>query len=325
MYEDDLNMSKTFGEDELIVLSSSQAKRSLERPQSASSKSSERRVAFGSSNQASKDQPKDLEYYQEKNREQISSLCPYLHPNTVLLVGSVLSANLRANEQSGDKEDTVFFKVLYVEASSQPMMFRCKTPVFTSPPVQGTSGGARGRERYEWSEAEGSFHFDVLVPASSSPSAMAAGDLLVSVYRGKGVLLGQAVFGVAQLARGGQVEHVSATEEVQARSLAGAFPVALSADASPSGDITLQMCVAWREEPAAEGPAAANPSTPGIGTGTREAPPRPPPTAPRPISSPLTFRPSSSRPPARSQFSRSSASLPASASRSPTRFRPCGS
>ncbi|RYG62547.1 hypothetical protein EON64_17665, partial [archaeon] len=143
MYSEDFGISNTFGEDELIILSSSQAKKSLERPQSASSKASECRfIKFSEPSE----QPHDLEYYQSKNRDQISSLCPYLHPNTVLLVGTVLSATFRPN-LSFCAEDAVSFKVLYVEASTQPMLFRCKTPIYTSPPVQGASSGMGGRGR----------------------------------------------------------------------------------------------------------------------------------------------------------------------------------
>jgi hypothetical protein len=104
----------------------------------------------------------NLDYYQEKSREIIIAQSILLQNNSLLMVGSVLSAqfyddNTASNatgtmnnnrQQSKDAFDggdfkasrsnlslpkqELFFRVLFIEGGSQPIMFRCKTPIFTS-------------------------------------------------------------------------------------------------------------------------------------------------------------------------------------------------
>jgi hypothetical protein len=121
----------------------------------------------------------NLEYYQEKIHDIISSQSVYLQNNNILLVGSVLSASFHDNNTTNDndkeakksaketsydykqveggrasatsassssllkksgsksnkellKKQEMFFRVLFIEGGNQPIMFRCKTPIFTS-------------------------------------------------------------------------------------------------------------------------------------------------------------------------------------------------
>ena len=54
----------------------------------------------------------------------------------LLLVGSVIQASISSPGQSLSNEDSkVMYKVLFIEGGSDSTMFRCKTPVFSSPPV----------------------------------------------------------------------------------------------------------------------------------------------------------------------------------------------
>jgi hypothetical protein len=102
----------------------------------------------------------NLDYYQEKSREIIIAQSILLQNNSLLMVGSVLSAQfyddntvtatatMNTRQQSKDGFDggdfkasrsnlslpkqELFFRVLFIEGGSQPIMFRCKTPIFTS-------------------------------------------------------------------------------------------------------------------------------------------------------------------------------------------------
>lgn len=190
----------------------------------------------------------DMERLQRQNKDTVISQCPQLRADGVLLVGSVLSANLSPadDESSGP----VSFRVLFVEGSDQPMMFRCKTPIYSSEAVDGGDNPL-------WDD--GSFRFAMTLPEIG-------GDVMISLYRarpsGGNDLVGQVLFDLKQLVLAGTVEHYH--KDVQGRSLAGQFP--LLTGSRPAGQICVQMCMAWRSssgqraQPAADAIKATLPS-----------------------------------------------------------------
>ncbi len=86
----------------------------------------------------------DIEHYQMRSHDFILTQSPSLQTRSVLLVGSVLSASVQPSSTSTMKEEfnaasreEFFFRVLFIEGGNQPIMLRCKTPIFTSDTTTG--------------------------------------------------------------------------------------------------------------------------------------------------------------------------------------------
>ena len=124
----------------------------------------------------------DLDYYQERSREIIVAQSVLLQPSSILLVGSILSANISVDpaapsdqrrqskdfeaKGSGPLPSEMFFRVLFIEGGNQPIMFRCKTPIFTS-------NNAISRDMHPiW--RENVFRCDMLMPVPAPPATSSA-------------------------------------------------------------------------------------------------------------------------------------------------------
>jgi hypothetical protein len=186
----------------------------------------------------------DFHSHQQYNQRSITADLPTLPPRGVLLTGSVLGAAglLLENE---DTEGELFFKVLFVEGGSQPAMFRCKTPIYTSAAI------ASSLSNPVWNGAR--FQFDMIMPVDAAQDKKSPygfriqGEIIIAVYMsrssGGNSLLGQASFQLKDLVETGTVEFFASG--VEGRSVTGAHTI-LSRAGDISGEVDVQLNIAWR-------------------------------------------------------------------------------
>jgi hypothetical protein len=183
------------------------------------------------------DLPLSLEEYQQINRDIVNSQVVFLHPRGVLMVGSVLSAFLEEMEEDGPTASSILFKVLFVEGGSQPAMFRCKTPVYTSPPVK--------THNHEPKWKENTFRFDMVMPEEGKGFNI-YGEIIISVYRvratGGNDLLGQVTFDLSKISKTGTVEYFQ--DGIDGRSLSGKYSLLMGNKVV--GEIEIQLNIAWK-------------------------------------------------------------------------------
>jgi hypothetical protein len=186
----------------------------------------------------------DYRAHQDYNQRAIRVDLPTLPARGVLLSGSVLgAAGLTTDVEDPDGE--IFFKVLFVEGGSQPAMFRCKTPIFTSSPVPNSLANPR------WNGAR--FHFDMIMPVDAAQDVRSPygfkiqGEIIIAVYMsrssGGNSLLGQTSFQLRDIVETGTVEYFSSGYE--GRSVTGAHTI-LSRSGDISGEIDVQLNIAWK-------------------------------------------------------------------------------
>lgn len=161
----------------------------------------------------------------------------------VLLTGSVLgAAGLVVGDDSLDGE--VFFKVLFVEGGSQPAMFRCKTPIYTSTAIVSSLANP------SWNDAR--FQFDMIMPVDPTDSSSVygfkiQGEIIVAVYmsrtNGGNALLGQTSFQLKEIIETGTVEFFATGYE--GRSVTGGHTLT-SRTGDISGELDVQLNIAWK-------------------------------------------------------------------------------
>lgn len=185
----------------------------------------------------------DYHSHQEYNQRSIRADLTTLPTRGILLTGSVLgTAGLVMDEAM---EGELFFKVLFVEGGSQPAMFRCKTPIYTSDPIACSLSDPR------WENAR--FQFDMIMPLDEANDKQAPfgfkiqGEIIIAVYMsrnsGGSSLLGQAAFQLRDAVETGTVEFFASG--VEGRSITGAHTL-LSRAGEVSGEIDVQLNIAWK-------------------------------------------------------------------------------
>ena len=182
--------------------------------------------------------PLTLEQSQHQNRDILNSHIVFLHPRGVLLVGSVMSATFENGDaEIGNGASDILFKVLFVEGGTQPAMFRCKTPIYTSSAVQFSAQGVRWREN--------PFRFDMIMPDEGKGFNI-YGEIVVSIYRiritGGNDLIGQATFDLTKMSKSGSLEHFQ--DDVEGRSLSGKY--SLLVGNRVVGEVEVQLNIAWK-------------------------------------------------------------------------------
>jgi hypothetical protein len=182
---------------------------------------------------------------QQHNREIVQSQLVFLHQRGVLLVGNVLGVTLYDQELPA----VYTFKVLFVEGGSQPAMFRCKIPVFTSLPVMVSTE----HEQPRWSE--NTFRCDMImaeIPGNVQRPFGISGEVMISLYRARANggqdLLGHSIFDFAKIAQSGTIETFQ--QKVQGRSLSGNFSIIQGNQVV--GEFEIQFNIAWNSRPCDE-------------------------------------------------------------------------
>ena len=188
--------------------------------------------------------PPDYSTHQHNNSKSIIHELPTLQQHTrgVLLVGSVLGAAglpFSTSSQGGD----LSFKILFIEGGSQPAMFRCKTPIYSSDTVT-ISKNPR------WDN--GIFHFDMIMPESkedlkSEYGFVIQGEISITIYQsrvsGGNNIIGQASFDLADIVKTGTIEFFQAGFE--GRSVTGSH-LLLSRTREIVGEVDVQLNIAWK-------------------------------------------------------------------------------
>eukprot|EP01034_Spumella_vulgaris_P028787 gene28787-35708_t len=140
----------------------------------------------------------------------------------------------------------MFFKVLFVEGGSQPAMFRCKTPIYTSSNAVNPNGKKGRKNAYPtWDDAR--FRFDMLMPETADGSFKMQGEIIVAVYgvsrsNGSNEMLGQTSVELGNLMKLGSSEQFR--EGVEGRSVTGGYPC-VSRAGKEVGELHFQMNIAW--------------------------------------------------------------------------------
>mmetsp|Transcript_3053 Transcript_3053/g.6880 ORF Transcript_3053/g.6880 Transcript_3053/m.6880 type:complete len:389 (+) Transcript_3053:73-1239(+) len=184
----------------------------------------------------------DFQRHQEANQLTLRADLVTLPARGVMLVGSVLGA-AGLEDPAGLGEGDVSFRVLFVEGGSQPAMFRCKTPIYSSDSVACSSHPS-------WSDAQ--FHFDMIMAQGPGDAGQEfgfrlQGEIIVAVYQarasGGNTLLGQVAFDLKDIVGEGTVEFFSAGCE--GRSITGAQTLK-SRGGAVCGELDVQLNVGWR-------------------------------------------------------------------------------
>lgn len=184
---------------------------------------------------------RDFMEQQQLLRDTISTDLPKLANRSVLLVGNVLEAFISSAANDGtDRDCKILYKVLFVEGGSQPTMFRCKTPVFTSVGVN---------ELFHpiWNDSQ--FRFDMLMPLDSSyqSSLQLQGEVVIGFYQtrtnGGNDLIGQISFDLAEMAEVGTSEYFEEGYEV--RNVHGSHTI-LSRGKEEVGEAEILLAIAWQ-------------------------------------------------------------------------------
>ena len=184
---------------------------------------------------------RDFIEQQQLLRDTISTDLPKLANRSVLLVGNVLEAFISSAANDGtDRDCKILYKVLFVEGGSQPTMFRCKTPVFTSVGVN---------ELFHpiWNDSQ--FRFDMLMPLdfSNQSSLQLQGEVVIGFYQtrtnGGNDLIGQISFDLAEMAEVGTSEYFEEGYEV--RNVHGSHTI-LSRGKEEVGEAEILLAIAWQ-------------------------------------------------------------------------------
>lgn len=232
----------------------------------SNSPSSKRAVSFR--------QLEGMHYYQDRNRALIRAQANFLHPRAVLFVGSVLSVTLPAVAPFDADDCELLYRVLFIEGGSQPAMFRCKTPIFTS------SSATLLHQIASWEDH--TFRFDMLMPDAElgeDPHYLnIQGEVMLSLYRkkpnGGNDVVAQFSVDLQRMKLRGSKEifekdHSDAgahkDEPLEGRSMNGIFPLQLiqsstgrktedkDTDDNNHGEIEIQFNIAWhRDDPRGE-------------------------------------------------------------------------
>lgn len=238
---------------------------------------------------------------EEINRELLNSQLPLLSKRSILLVGTILKININKNNfiqfkkknflidnknNSNDffEDDKFFFKLSFIEGGPQPILFRCKTPIFTSSLTQISSLSNSINDFFLTWDAS-SFRFDIVLPkGSSTSSSKITGDLLLALYctnsvNSSNVLVGQINIDLSALAQNGTIEH-SLNSKFECRSLNGLVELSspassaassaanLKGNSSSSSSIGLiaesevQLFMCWKESDFASTPSSSTNSLP---------------------------------------------------------------
>ena len=184
---------------------------------------------------------RDFVEQQQLLRDTISTDLPKLANRSVLLVGNVLEAFISSAANDGtDRECKILYKVLFVEGGSQPTMFRCKTPVFTSVGVN---------ELFHpiWNDSQ--FRFDMMMPldVSNQSSLQLQGEVVIGFYQtrtnGGNDLIGQISFDLTEMAEVGTSEYFEEGYEV--RNVHGNHTI-LSRGKEEVGEAEILLAIAWQ-------------------------------------------------------------------------------
>jgi len=190
--------------------------------------------------------PPDYSTHQQNNNISIIHELPALQARGVLLIGSVLGAAglpILSGSSQGDIQGDLSFKILFIEGGSQPAMFRCKTPIYSSDAV-----AASKNPRWD----NGIFHFDMIMPESNEDSKslygfVIQGEISITIYQtrisGGNNVIGQASFDLADMVKTGTVEFFQASYE--GRSVTGSH-ILLSRTNEIVGEVDVQLNIAWK-------------------------------------------------------------------------------
>lgn len=185
----------------------------------------------------------EIQNIQDQNKDIVNAHIDMLATRGVLLVGSILSATIPPTENNQGESLLSSFRVLFIEGGSQPIMFRCKTPIYSSKAVES--------KRFHPKWDDGNFKFDMIMPETPlDPIFRPVGEIMISVYRsrpnGGNDLIGQAAFDLTKLAKSGTLEYFSGG--IEGRSLTGFFPLFSPQDPNGKnvGEVELQLNIAWK-------------------------------------------------------------------------------
>lgn len=223
-----------------------------------------------------------LDEYQTKNRDIITSQLTYLHPRGVLFVGSILTVKLPSPTQDSAIDGRILFRVLFIEGGNQPAMFRCKTPIFTSTSVS-VEASSSGEEVVVVHWNEDTFRFDMVMPSVDSTNDdennkvdspfIIQGEVMISIYRarsnGGNDLLGQLAVDLKVFRTRGTVEFFAPGSE--GRSMNGVYPLLLPGSKTSVGEMEIQFNIAWKGT-AADPPASSTPVPSAMKAGGKIAP-----------------------------------------------------
>lgn len=220
--------------------------------------------------------PESIEFYQKKNTDIINSQVSLLNPRAVLFVGTVLSLTLPRSAIIDNEDNFLLFRVLFIEGGSQPAMFRCKTPIFTSSAVNASHNVA------VW--PDNTFRFDMLMPqleesgggkAAGKDRGFVQGEVMLSIYRkrsnGGNDLLAQFSVDLRRMQQRStrevyrqqheengshnnrrQQQDPQDGEVLEGRSMNGIYPIEMlgrpEGGHSSAGEIEIQFNIAWHNQ-----------------------------------------------------------------------------